>query len=213
MIPINTEKERQDIISIEKQLKSEINVKEIKLITGDSGILVKQIKPNFKTLGPRFGKEIKEISLSTSKMSSKEIYKLEQNGEIELRINQKKVKLARSDFEISSKDIEGWLVAHNNSLTVALDVTLTKTLIEEGIAREFINRVQNFRKVLGLEVTDNIEIYVTSDPILDQVLISFKNYIQDETLAKSITTTDKKDAGIDLEFDKVKTFLMIKKIN
>ncbi len=213
MIPINTEKERQDIISIQKQLKSEINVKEIEIITGDSGILVKQIKPNFKILGPRFGKEIKEISLSTSKMSSKEIYKLEQNGEIELRINQKKVKLARSDFEISSKDIEGWLVAHSNSLTVALDITLTKTLIEEGIAREFINRVQNFRKVLGLEVTDNIEIYVTPDPILNQVLISFKKYIQDETLAKSITTTNKKDPGIDLEFDKIKTFLMIKKIN
>ncbi len=213
MIPVNTEKERQDIISIEKQLKSEINVKEIEIITGDSGILVKQIKPNFKILGPRFGKEIKEISLSTSKMTSEEIYKLEQNGEIELRINQKKVKLARSDFEINSKDIEGCLVAHSNSLTVALDITLTKTLIEEGIAREFINRVQNFRKVLGLEVTDNIEIYVTSDPILNQVLISFKKYIQDETLAKSVTTTNKKDAGIDLEFDKVKTFLMIKKIN
>ena len=213
MVPVNTEKERQDIISIEKQLKSEINVKEIEIITGDSGILVKQIKPNFKILGPRFGKEIKEISLSTSKMTSEEIYKLEQNGEIELRINQKKVKLARSDFEISSKDIEGCLVAHSNSLTVALDITLTKTLIEEGIAREFINRVQNFRKVLGLEVTDNIEIYVTSDPILNQVLISFKKYIQDETLAKSVTTTNKKDAGINLEFDKVKTFLMIKKIN
>ncbi len=213
MVPVNTEKERQDIISIEKQLKSEINVKEIEIITGDSGILVKQIKPNFKILGPRFGKEINEISLSTSKMTSEEIYKLEQNGEIELRINQKKVKLARSDFEISSKDIEGCLVAHSNSLTVALDITLTKTLIEEGIAREFINRVQNFRKVLGLEVTDNIEIYVTSDPILNQVLISFKKYIQDETLAKSVTTTNKKDAGIDLEFDKVKTFLMIKKIN
>ena len=213
MIPVNTEKERQDIISIEKQLKSEINVKEIEIITGDSGILVKQIKPNFKILGPRFGKEIKEISLSTSKMTSEEIYKLEQNGEIELRINQKKVKLARSDFEINSKDIEGCLVAHSNSLTVALDITLTKTLIEEGIAREFINRVQNFRKVLGLEVTDNIKIYVTSDPILNQVLISFKKYIQDETLAKSLTTTNKKDAGIDLEFDKVKTFLMIKKIN
>ena len=213
MIPVNTEKERQDIISIEKQLKSEINVKEIEIITGDSGILVKQIKPNFKILGPRFGKEIKEISLSTSKMTSEEIYKLEQNGEIELRINQKKVKLARSDFEINSKDIEGCLVAHSNSLTVALDITLTKTLIEEGIAREFINRVQNFRKVLGLEVTDNIKIYVTSDPILNQVLISFKKYIQDETLAKSVTTTNKKDAGIDLEFDKVKTFLMIKKIN
>ena len=213
MVPVNTEKERQDIISIEKQLKSEINVKEIEIITGDSGILVKQIKPNFKILGPRFGKEIKEISLSTSKMTSEEIYKLEQNGEIELRINQKKVKLARSDFEINSKDIEGCLVAHSNSLTVALDITLTKTLIEEGIAREFINRVQNFRKVLGLEVTDNIKIYVTSDPILNQVLISFKKYIQDETLAKSVTTTNKKDAGIDLEFDKVKTFLMIKKIN
>ena len=213
MIPINTEKERQDIISIEKQLKSEINVKEIEIISGNSGILVKQIKPNFKILGPRYGKEIKDISLSISKMRSKDISKLEQNGEIELIINEKKVKLAHSDFEISSKDIEGWSVAHSNTLTVALDITLTKTLIEEGIAREFVNRVQNFRKNLGLEVTDIIHIYVTPDPILNQVLISFKKYIQDETLAKSLTTSNKKGTGIDLEFDKVKTFLMIKKIN
>ena len=212
MIPVNTKKERQDIVSIEKQLKSEINVKEIKIINGNSGILVKQIKPNFKILGPRFGKEIKQISLLTDKMTPKDIFNLEQNGEIELVINEKKIKLARSDFEISSKDIEGWLVAHSNALTVALDITLTKTLIEEGIAREFVNRVQNYRKDLGLEVTDTIQICITPNNILNQVLISFKKYIQDETLAESITTTDKKDTGVNLEFDKVKTFLMIKKI-
>jgi isoleucyl-tRNA synthetase len=212
MIPVNTKKEHQDIVSIEKQLKSEINVKEIKIINGNSGILVKQIKPNFKILGPRFGKEIKQISLLTSKMTPKDIFNLEQNGEIELVINEKKIKLARSDFEISSKDIEGWLVAHSNALTVALDITLTKTLIEEGIAREFVNRVQNYRKDLGLEVTDTIQICTTSDNILNQVLISFKKYIQEETLAESITITNKQDTGINLEFDKVKTFLMIKKI-
>ena len=97
-------------------------------------------------------------------------------------------------------------------MTVALDITLTKTLIEEGIAREFVNRVQNYRKDLGLEVTDTIQICITSDNILNQVLISFKKYIQEETLAESITITNKQDTGINLEFDKVKTFLMIKKI-
>ena len=211
MIPVNSEKERNDILSIEEQLKSEINVKEIEVIDGDSGILVKQIKPNFKILGPRFGKDIKHITSFTNQMTSDDITKLEQNGRIELKFNEKKVNLACSDFEISSKDISGWIVARSNMITVALDITLTQTLIDEGIAREFVNKIQNYRKDLGLEVTDTIKIFVTPDPILNQVIMSFKKYIQEETLAKSITG-DENIKGLDLEFDKIKTSLMIKKI-
>ena len=213
MIPVNSEKERQDIFLIQNQLKSEINVKEIELIDDSSGILVKQVKPNFKLLGPRFGKEIKVIASLISQMSSKEILELEQNGEIHLNVNEKKVKLVESDVEISSKDIEGWLVANGNGVTVALDISLNDRLINEGIAREFINRIQNYRKDQGFEVTDMIEIFITKDSNLNRAIDSFKKYIEDETLAKSISILDEIQNGMKLEFDEIKISLLIKKIN
>ena len=211
MIPVNSEKERQDIFSIETQLKSEINVKEIEFIDDSSGVLVKKIKPNFKLLGPRFGKDIKIISALISKMNSKEIIELEQNGEIHLKVNKKKVKLVLGDVEISSKDIEGYLVAHGSGVTVALDISLNDELIDEGIARELINRIQNYRKDLGLEVTDIIEIFITKNSILNKAIVSFKKYIEDETLAKSINLVDKVQDGIKLEFDKINISILIKK--
>ena len=211
MIPVNSEKERQDIFSIETQLKSEINVKEIEFIDDSSGVLVKKIKPNFKLLGPRFGKDIKIISALISKMNSKEIIELEQNGEIHLKVNKKKVKLVPSDVEISSTDIEGFLVAHGSGVTVALDISLNDELIDEGIARELINRIQNYRKDLGLEVTDIIEIFITKNSILNKAIVSFKKYIEDETLAKSINLVDKVQDGIKLEFDKINISILIKK--
>ena len=211
MIPVNSEKERQDIFSIETQLKSEINVKEIEFIDDSSGVLVKKIKPNFKLLGPRFGKDIKIISALISKMNSKEIIELEQNGEIHLKVNKKKVKLVLGDVEISSTDIEGFLVAHGSGVTVALDISLNDELIDEGIARELINRIQNYRKDLGLEVTDIIEIFITKNSILNKAIVSFKKYIEDETLAKSINLVDKVQDGIKLEFDKINISILIKK--
>ena len=211
MIPVNSEKERQDIFSIETQLKSEINVKEIEFIDDSSGVLVKKIKPNFKLLGPRFGKDIKIISALISKMNSKEIIELEQNGEIHLKVNKKKVKLVLGDVEISSTDIEGFLVAHGSGVTVALDISLNDELIDEGIARELINRIQNYRKDLGLEVTDIIEIFITKNSILNKAIVSFRKYIEGETLAKSINLVDKVQDGIKLEFDKINISLLIKK--
>ena len=211
MIPVNSEKERQDIFSIENQLKSEINVKEIEFIDDSSGVLVKKIKPNFKLLGPRFGKDIKIISALISKMNSKEIIELEQNGEIHLKVNKKKVKLVLGDVEISSTDIEGFLVAHGSGVTVALDISLNDELIDEGIARELINRIQNYRKDLGLEVTDIIEIFITKNSILNKAIVSFKKYIEEETLAKSINLVDKVQDGIKLEFDKINISILIKK--
>jgi isoleucyl-tRNA synthetase len=213
MIPVNSEKERQDVFLIENQLKSEINVKKIELIDDSSGILVKQIKPNFKLLGPRFGKDIKVIASLISQMNSEEIIELEQNGEIHLMVNEKKVKLVESDVEISSKDIEGCLVANGNGITVALDISLNDELINEGIAREFINRIQNYRKDQSLEVTDMIEIFITKDSVLNKAIDSFKKYIEDETLAKSINIVDTIQDGIKLEFDKINISLLIKKIH
>jgi len=213
MIPVNSKKERQDIYTIENQLKSEINIKEIELIDDSSGILVKEIKPNFKLLGPRFGKDIKIIGSLISQMNADKILELEQNGEIQLKINKKNIILALSDVEISSKDIEGWLVAHGSGITVALDIKLNDKLINEGVAREFINRVQNHRKNLGLDVTDVIEIFITNDSILNRAVSSFKKHIQDETLADSINIVDKVQGGIKLVFDKINISLLIKKSN
>ena len=213
IIPVNTKKELQDILSIENQLKSEINVKEVEVIDDSSGILVKEIRPNFKLLGPRFGKDLKIITSLINKMTSTEIDELEQNGEIQLKVNEKNIKLVLRDVEISSKDIEGCLVAHGNGISVALDISLNDNLINEGIAREFINRVQNYRKDKGLEVTDMIDIYITKNSILDKAIGSFKKYIKDETLAKSINFVDNITDGIMLEFENISINLLIKKIN
>jgi isoleucyl-tRNA synthetase len=115
--------------------------------------------------------------------------------------------------EINSKDIEGWLVAHSNGISVALDVSLDEKLIDEGVAREFVNRIQNYRKDLGLEVTDMIEIFISEDSVLNKSINSFNKYIKDETLAKSISIVEKIKDGIKLEFDKINISLSIKKIN
>jgi isoleucyl-tRNA synthetase len=213
MIPVDSDKQRQDILSIKNQLKSEINIKDVKIIDDSSGILVKQIKPNFKVLGPRFGKDLKLITALINEMNNNQINELEQNGEIHIKVNEKNIKLVRSDVEISSKDIEGWLVAHGNGISVALDISLNDNLVDEGIAREFINRIQNYRKNLDLEVTDIIEISITNDPILNRAIDSFKKYIKDETLAKSINIVEQIQDGIKLEFDTINIDLFIKKIN
>ena len=194
-------------------MKSEINIKEIEFIDDSSKILVKQIKPNFKILGPRFGKEIKLITESIKKLENDQIFKLEQNGEIILKINKKNIKLARNEVEITSKDIEGWSVAHSSGITVALDIKLNEKLIYEGIAREFINRIQNYRKDLGFKVTDKIEIFITKNSILNKVISSFKKYIQQETLASSINIVNEKNKGIKLDFDGINISVLIKKIN
>jgi isoleucyl-tRNA synthetase len=213
MIPVDSDKQRQDILSIKNQLKSEINIKDVKIIDDSSGILVKQIKPNFKVLGPRFGKDLKLITALINEMNKNQVNELEQNGEIHIKVNEKNIKLVRSDVEISSKDIEGWLVAHGNGISVALDISLNDNLVDEGIAREFINRIQNYRKNLDLEVTDIIEISITNDPILNRAIDSFKKYIKDETLAKSINIVEQIQDGIKLEFDTINIDLFIKKIN
>jgi isoleucyl-tRNA synthetase len=139
-------------------IKSEVNVKEIELIDDASGILVKSIKPNFKTLGPRFGKDMRFVASAINAMNAADITTIENEGKITVDINGKSVTLAPEDVEITSQDIEGWLVASSGPLTVALDVTLNDALKNEGIARELVNRIQNLRKDSGFEVTDKIEV-------------------------------------------------------
>ena len=180
MIPILNAKMQEDIDGVSTIILSEINVKEIEFLGKDSDVLTKQIKPNFKTLGPKFGKDMKLISRAVNQFSADDIKKIEKDGNY--LINES-ITIDISDVEITSKDIPGCIVATNNGLTVALDITLSDELREEGLAREFINRIQNLRKDSGFEVTDKVKIQVEKNDSLTAAIKNNFAYICDETLA------------------------------
>lgn len=211
MIPVLDEAQKQEIKAVEDLIKSEVNVKEIELIDDASGLLVKQIKPNFRILGPRFGKDIKLIVSAVNNFSAEEISKIERDGEIEVEINKKLVKLSLEEVEISSQDIEGWLVASNGGLTVALDVSISPELKKEGVARELVNRIQNLRKDSGYEVTDTIDVTLQKDGIIEDAVNDNIIYIKNETLTAKLEFAEVVDEGAEVEFDEVTTRLFIKK--
>jgi isoleucyl-tRNA synthetase len=213
MIPILDKKQGEEILAVQELIKSEVNVKEVELIDDASGILVKTIKPNFKTLGPRFGKDMKQIAAQINTLNAQDIAKIENDGEITLDINGKSVTLTAKDVEITSQDIEGWLVASSGSITVALDVTLNESLKNEGVARELVNRIQNLRKDSGFEVTDKIDIQLQHDGKVEQAVAQNMEYIKNETLAASLDMVKEVNNGIDIEFDDVTTRLSITKHN
>ncbi|MEN8789053.1 MAG: DUF5915 domain-containing protein, partial [Flavobacteriaceae bacterium] len=192
-------------------IKSEVNVKEIELLDDASGILVKRIKPNFKVLGPRFGKEMKQIARAIGELDQEHIQKIERDGKISLDIENKIIILQLEDVEISSQDIEGWLVASSGSLTVALDVTIDENLRQEGIARELVNRIQNLRKESGLDVTDKIDIKILKDGLVEKAVERNKRYIMNETLTAELDFEEKMDEGTTVVFDEVNTKLFIQK--
>ena len=157
MIPVLDANQKAEIEAVADLIMAEVNVKEVELLDDASGILVKQIKPNFKTLGPRFGKDMGLIAKEIQNFSQEQINEIEKNNEISLELSGNSVTLTNEDVEISSQDIEGWLVANANGITVALDITITDELRKEGIARELVNRIQNIRKDSGFEVTDKVK--------------------------------------------------------
>ncbi len=203
---------KSEIEKIQAQLCSEVNVKSIELIDDESNILVKEIKPNFKVLGPRFGKDVGQVVAIINAFGDAEIKILEQDQKININLNEKNIILELSDVEITSKDIEGWLVAHGNGLTVALDITLNEDLINEGVARELVNRIQNIRKDSGLEVTDKIEISFLANSDLKQRIENNITYILTETLGEKIDFPEKMNDGTEVVFDNIKTQITIKKI-
>ena len=212
MIAVNGPEEKNEIKKIQEQLRSEINVKSIELIDDDSNILVKEIKPNFKVLGPRFGKDMGAVVSKINAFGETEIKTLEQEGKINIPFNEKNIILDLSEVEITSKDIEGWLVAHGNGLTVALDISLTEDLINEGIARELVNRIQNIRKDAGLEVTDKIDISFLADDDLKERIENNSAYIRSETLGEKIHFPQVMTDGTEIVFDDIKIQITIKKI-
>ncbi len=211
MIPIDSESQKNEILAVADLIKSEVNVKEIQVLEDASDILVKQIKPNFKVLGPRFGKDMKAVAQVVNNFTPDDIKNIEQNGILDVEVNGKNITLERTDVEITSQDIEGWLVANEGSLTVALDVTITEDLRREGIARELINRIQNLRKDSGFEVTDRIDVTFQKDEHIVKAIDANITYIKSETLTNELEIIDKLEDGIEIAFDEVNTKLFIQK--
>ncbi|UBZ08285.1 isoleucine--tRNA ligase [Salegentibacter mishustinae] len=211
MIPVLDEQQREEIQAVEDLIKSEVNVKELQLIDDASGLLVKQIKPNFKVLGPRFGKDMKLVVNEINKLTSEDISKIEREGNIAINLNGEMIKLATEEVEITSQDIEGWLVASSGNITVALDVSISEELKKEGIARELVNRIQNMRKDSGFEVTDTIEVTLQRDGIVEDAVNQNITYIKNETLTASLEFAEVVTEGAEVAFDDITTKMFIKK--
>lgn len=211
MIPVLDNVFRAEVEAISDLIKAEVNVKEIQLLDDASGVLVKQIKPNFKTLGPRFGKDMGLISKEIQNLNQEQINQLDRENSLELILSGKSITLTSDDVEITSQDIPGWLVANANGITVALDITISEELRKEGIARELVNRIQNIRKDSGFEVTDKIVVKMEKNPQIEAAVVANSEYIKSETLTETLLFEDKIENGIEIEFDEIKTSILISK--
>ncbi|WP_297869076.1 isoleucine--tRNA ligase [uncultured Flavobacterium sp.] len=211
MIPVLDDNQRAEIEAVSDLIKAEVNVKEVELLDDASGVLVKQIKPNFKTLGPRFGKDMGLISKEIQNFGQEQIAKLERDGELVMDIAGKSITLSQDDVEISSQDIPGWLVANSNGITVALDITISDELRKEGIARELINRIQNIRKDSGFEVTDKITVKMEKNSQVEEAVLANESYIKSETLTENLIFVENLENGTEIEFDDIKTSILISK--
>ena len=202
LIPILNEADKERIEKVAELIISETNVKEVEYIDDASGILVKKIKPNFRKLGQHFGPKMKQLAPLINQMDQDQIKSLEQSGECQLVLDGETITLGLEDVEITSEDIPGWLVASEDGLTVALDITITDDLKQEGISRDVVNRLQNLRKDQGLEVQDKIKVsYHTTDDLLKTSVEAYKNYIQKETQALSLEYVEQANGGTSLDID------------
>ncbi|MDA0780300.1 MAG: isoleucine--tRNA ligase [Bacteroidetes bacterium] len=206
MIPVLDKEERKQVEAVSALIAAEVNVKEVEILDDTSSILVKEIKPNFKTLGPRFGKDMKLVAQAIQNLNEGQIQELEKQGVLTIQLDNKKCILEATDVVISSKDVAGWLVASEQGVTVALDVQMNETLRLEGMARELVNRLQNMRKDLGFEVTDTIQVTLQESDELNAILNENKAYIQHEILATTINVAKVvSNEAIELMFDSLQT--------
>ena len=186
MIPVLDEAQKQDIEAVADLIMSEVNVKGINYVGGDAGILVKRIKPDFKKLGPKFGKNMKAAAQALTSLEQSQIAQFEKDGKIALTLNGEEAVVELADVEVISEDIPGWLVANEGNITVALDITITDDLRKEGIARELVNRIQNVRKSKDFNITDRIVVKITPDEHVNDAVAQFKDYIAKQVLAVAI---------------------------
>ena len=204
MIPVVNEADRNNIEAVKDLILGEVNVKEIEFVDSANDMLVKRVKPDFKKLGPRYGKFMKQLSARIQDMSQAEINTLEKDGKLEFDIDSQSFVIESADVEILSDDIPGWLVGNEGRVTVALDITITDTLRKEGIAREMVNRIQNLRKAKDFEITDRIEIKVSSNELFDEAITEFRQYISTQVLADSIVVeNDTFEDEIDIDEEKI----------
>lgn len=210
MIPVLSKNDRENLESIIPIIKQEVNVKEVQLLNPEeaSDIIVKAVKPNFKTLGPKLGKDLKAVSQELQQLSSSQIEELEKNGAITLS----GYELNLDDVEIRTQDITGWLVANDGKLTVALDITITPELKSEGIARELVNKIQNLRKENGLEVTDKISLEIQANEEIERSVNENMEYICSETLTQKLTFVSNTTDGTELDINEIKIKIVLKKV-
>ena len=194
MVPVMSEAQKNSVEAMSALTKNEVNVKEIKFVGNDEGVLVKKVKPDFKKLGPKFGKIMKLLAAQITAMSQHDIIEFEKQGKFAFTVNGEEAVVELSDVEVISEDIPGWLVANEGSLTVALDITVSDELRREGIARELVNRIQNIRKSQGFEITDKIDVVVTPNAATDEAVREYADYIGRQVLAESVTIAEIADA-------------------
>ncbi len=212
MIPVGNDQEAKEHLEDVKQLiLSEVNVKELRYVDNTSGILVKSIKCDFKKLGPKFGKLMKDVNKRVTQMTQDEIAYLESNGAITFDINGHETTLTSQDVEIHNEDIPGWLVANNGKLTVALEVELTDELRQEGIARELVNRIQNLRKSFNYDITDKICVTMGKNETVEVAVNRYNTYICNQVLAKEIVVDENLEGGVDVDLDFATVKISIKK--
>ena len=211
MIPVTDEEQRAHIEAVKNLIQKEVNVNEVKFVDDASGILVKRVKCDFKKLGPKFGKLMKGVAAAVQQMSQEDIATFEDQGFFTFMIDGSEAKIETSDVEIFSEDIPGWLVANEGKLTVALEVTITEGLRQEGIARELVNRIQNLRKSSGLEITDKIDIVLSKNEHSDAAVETFRDYICNQVLGNSLTLADHVEDATELDLDEFKLQINISK--
>lgn len=211
LIPILDPAMRVHLEQVEDLIKAEVNIKEIEYISGDNDFIRKKVKPNFVMLGKKLGAKMKAVSIMLTSLSQSQIRVLENEGEIELIVDDESVVILLSEVEVQSEDVPGWIVASRNSLTVALDVQISGALEEEGNARELVNRIQKIRKDSGLELTDRIMVKISSDERLNPSISRFKNYICAEILADGLDIEPLLTEGVEMEVNEIHLKILVSK--
>jgi isoleucyl-tRNA synthetase len=211
MMPTVDQHQRKAVDAVKELILSEVNVKDLKFVDNAAGILVKKVKPDFKKLGPKYGKVMKQLAVIVQGMSQQDIAELETAGVFEFDVDGEKAAVELSDVEIISEDIPGWLVANEGRLTVALDITVTDELRKEGTARELVNRIQNIRKSSGLDITDKINVVISDVPQVSEAFAEYGNYIASQVLADNISLATNV-SGMEVDMDEYLVQIKIEKV-
>lgn len=203
VVPVPDATAKEELLYVADLVKTEVNVKELQVVLSDESEirLVKRAKANFKTLGKRYGKQMKEIAAAIATLPQDQIAALERDGQLTLPLPSGEVVLELADVEIATEDMPGWLVANEGALTVALDIEMTDALLNEGVARELVNRIQNLRKSNGYEITDKIAVQIENRDEIAKAVTDYRDYIASQVLATSLTLVDTIADATELDFE------------